>query len=179
MMNPRVLALCAVGLLAACHRNSSPAPQPMPAPQNQAPSAKAPAGKTPQQLTADMVEAASEGKSQAPVTLKFDLLQRPTVGQPLQVELALLPQIAAELADIDVAGSDSLQVAAGDSRIEIASVDPAQVYRHQVTVTPTAEGMQFLSLKVSLKHDEMTDSREFSVPIIVAAAPAAAANQKP
>jgi len=151
----------------------------MPAPQKHAPSANAPAAKTPQQLTADMVEAASQGKSQAPVALKFDLLQRPTVGQPLQIVLALLPQIPADPADIDVAGSDSLQVAAGDSRIEIASVDPEQVYRHQITVTPTAEGMQLLSLKVSLKHDEMTESREFAVPLIVAAAPAAAANHKP
>src|SRR5208282_6248542 len=98
MMNPRVPMWCAVALLAACHRNSSPAPPPMPAPQKHAPSANAAAAKTPQQLTADMVEAASQGKSQAPVALKFDLLQRPTVGQPLQVELALLPQIAAELA---------------------------------------------------------------------------------
>src|SRR5208337_4649243 len=100
MMNPRVLALCAVGLLAACHRNAGPAPQPTPAAQKQAPSAKAPAAKTPQQLTADMVEAASQGKSQAPVTLKFDLLQRPTVGQPLQIALALLPQLPAAAADI-------------------------------------------------------------------------------
>ncbi|MGO9989154.1 MAG: hypothetical protein ACLQAR_04215 [Steroidobacteraceae bacterium] len=179
MMNRRVLAWCAVALLAACHRDSSPAPQPMPAPRKLAPAAKVAGAKTPQQLTADMVEAASQGKSQAPVMLKFDLLQRPTVGQPLQVVLALLPQIPGELADIDVAGSDSLQVAAGDGRVEIAAVDPAQVYRHQITVTPTAEGMQFLSLKVSLKHDEMTESREFAVPLIVAAAPAAAANQKP
>ena len=179
MMNPRVLALCAVAMLAACHRNAPPAPQAKPAPQKQVPVAKAEMAKTPQQLTADMVEAASQGKSQAPVMLKFDLLQRPTVGQPLQISLALLPQIAGGAADIDVAGSDSLHVAAGDSRIEIASVDRAQVYRHQITVTPTAEGVQLLSVKVSLKHDEMTESREFAVPLIVAAAPEAAANQKP
>ncbi len=181
-MTPRVLALCAVAVLAACHRNSNPAPQPAPAPQKHAPSAKAQTAETaqtPQQLTADMVEAASQGKSQAPVALKFNLLQRPTVGQPLQIALALLPRIHADAADIDVAGSDSLQLTAGDSRVEIASVEPAQVYRHQITVTPTAEGVQLLSLKVSLKHDEMTESREFAVPLIVAAAPAAAANQKP
>ncbi len=68
-----------------------------------------------------MVEAASQGKSQAPVMLKFDLLQRPTVGQPLEIALALLPQIPAAAATIEVAASDGLQVAAGDSRIEFAS----------------------------------------------------------
>jgi len=179
MMNPKVLALCAVAVLAACHRDANPAPQPKPAPPRQAPVAKAQMATTPQQLTADMVEAASQGKSQAPVMLKFDLLQRPTVGQPLEIALALLPQIPANSATIDVAGSENLQVAAGDSQIVIASLDPAQVYRHRITATPTAEGVLFLSLKVSLKHDEMTDSRDFSVPLIVAAAADAAANQKP
>ncbi len=178
-MNPRVLALCAVAMLAACHRDANPAPQPKAPEQKHVPAAKVEMAKTPQQLTADMVEAASQGKSQAPVMLKYDLLQRPTAGQPLQIALALLPQLPAAAADIEVAASDSLQVAAGDSRIEIASLDPAQVYRHQITITPTAEGVQFLSLKVTLKHDEMTESRDFSVPLIVAAAPEAAANRKP
>ena len=95
MMNPRVLGAVRGGRCwPPATAIAGPAPQPTPAAQKQAPSAKAAAAKTPQQLTADMVEAASQGKSQAPVTLKFDLLQRPTVGQPLEVALALLPQIA-------------------------------------------------------------------------------------
>jgi len=181
MLNPRVAALCAVAAalsvlaaLTACHRDSSHATQPKPAAEKRAPVA-APRGPTPDELTKDMVEAASQGKSQAPVTLKFDLLQRPTVGQPLQIAIALMPQIPASPATIAVAGSNGLQLAAGEDRIEIPSVDAAQVYRHTITVTPTAEGVLLLSLTVGLRHDEMTDSRIFAVPIIVeASAPGAA-----
>ena len=67
-----------------------------------------------------------------------------------------------------------LQVAAGEGQVEIASVEPGQVYRHKITVTPTQEGVLSVTLNVSLKHDEVTDSRVFSMPIIVAAAPAGA-----
>ena len=136
--------------------------------------------KTPQQLTADMVEAASQGKSQAPVVLKFDLLQRPTVGQPLQIVLALLPQIPAGTGRHR--GGRLGQPAGGGRRQPHRNRlgrRPRRSTGTSITVTPTAEGMLLLSLKVSLKHDEMTDSREFAVPLIVAAAPAAAANQKP
>jgi hypothetical protein len=34
-------------------------------------------------------------------------------------------------------------------------------------VTATGDGVLLLGLTVSLKHDEMTDSRAFSIPLIV------------
>jgi hypothetical protein len=41
-----------------------------------------------------MVEAVVQGKAQAPIELKFDLLERPVQGQPFEVAIALLPQTA-------------------------------------------------------------------------------------
>jgi hypothetical protein len=195
MKNPRVVAPCAVAApratavfatalfataligiaaLAACHRDSSPAAPPKPDVQKHAPVATQ-RGPTADELTADMVEAATLGKSQVPVALKFDLLRRPTVGQPLEIAIALIPQIPANPATIDVSGSDGLQIAPGEGRIEIPAVEPAQVYRHSVKITPTAEGVLLLSLTVGLKHDEMTETRMFAVPIIVEASSAPAA----
>jgi hypothetical protein len=169
------VAFAAFAMFAACHRDPQQVPQPKVAPTVRAPVATQ-RGPTPGELTAGMVEAASQGKSQTAVSLKFDLLQRPTVGQPLEIAIALLPQIHASPASIAVSSGGGLQLAPGDEQIEIPTVEPAQVYRHSIKVTPTEEGLQFLSLSVSLKHDEMTDSRGFSVPVIVSAGPANAAN---
>ena len=44
---------------------------------------------------------------------------------------------------------------------------PAQVYRHSIKVTPTADGLYLLTLSVSLQHDQTTESRVFAVPILV------------
>ena len=161
-------ALVALALLSACHRDSEQAPQATAAPKARAPVA-AQHGPSSGELTTGMVEAVSQGKSQAEVALKFDLLQRPTVGQPLEIAIALLPQMHASPVTIAVTGGSGLQVAPGDDQIEIPSVEPTQVYRHSIKVTPTEEGVLFVSLNVSLKHDEVSDSRVFSVPIIVAA----------
>jgi hypothetical protein len=100
------------------------------------------------------------------VELKFDLSQRPKVGQPLEVNLALIAQISASPATIQVSGADDVSVAPGANQFEIAAEEAGEVYRHTVNVTPNAEGVVLLDVTVQLKHDEMVDKREFSIPII-------------
>jgi hypothetical protein len=113
-----------------------------------------------------MVQAATQGKSQVPVELKFDIAQRPKVGQPLDINLALITQISASSGSLQVTGADDVSVAAGASQFEIPSEEAGQVYRQTVNVTPNAEGVVLLGVTVSLKHDEIVDQRVFSIPII-------------
>jgi hypothetical protein len=184
-MKSLVFIVCVLAALAACDRHTSPAPAAKSPAHVKAPVAPPP-GPTAQAQTAAMVEAATQGKSQVPVSLKFDLLQRPVLGQPLEIAIALLPQISAGAATIEVTAPDGLQLGGGENQIEFAALEADQVYRHSVKVTPTAEGVFLLTLNVSLKHDQMAESRVFSVPIIVgssaealAEAPAGAAAPPP
>ncbi len=112
MKTARVLTLCTVAVLSACHPDSGNPTQPKPAPQVKVPVA-ANKGPSAAQLTAGMVEAATQGKSQLPVALKFELKQRPKVGQPLDIDIAVMPQIDASPANIQVTGGDGLTVAPG------------------------------------------------------------------
>jgi hypothetical protein len=159
--------LCAATALAACHRDAEPQASAAPS----APRVTVPVvvkkGPTAAQLTAGMVEAASQGKSQLGVQLKFELPQRPMIGQPMDVNIAVLPQIDASSADIQVTGGDGLTVSAEDNQLKIPTVEAGQVYRQVVKVTPTTDGVLLLGLIVALKHDDMTESRVFSVPLIV------------
>ncbi len=162
-----VLLLCAAALAASCGGSNS-APVPTAVRQVKRPAVPKP-GPTPAELTAGMVEAVTLGKSTVPVALKFEIASQPTVGKPFEVALAIMPQIAAGPAVLDVTDSDNLRLPSGSSPIEIPAVDPAQVYRQTLQVTPTAEGVQLLGLSISLKHDEITETRMFSVPLIVVA----------
>jgi hypothetical protein len=166
MKTARVLTLCTVAAVCACHRDAAAPPPQKPVPHISVPIV-AKKGPTAAELTAGMVEAASQGKSQLPVGLKFDLSQRPTLGQALDVNIAVMPQIDASGADIQVTGGDGLTVAPGTSPIDLPAITAGQVYRQSVKVTPTADGVLVLSLSVSLKHAEMTESRAFSIPLIV------------
>jgi hypothetical protein len=166
-MKLRILTLCALTALAACHRDSGTTLVAKKASHVKAPAAPPPKLSAREQ-TQDMVEAATLGKSQAPVSLKFQVLQRPVQGQPLEIEIALLPQIPARPATIEVTGPEALQIGAGENQIEFANVEPEEVYRHNIKLTPAAEGVFLVTLNVNLKHDQVADSRVFSVPIIVA-----------
>jgi len=158
--------LCSVAALGACHKDSG-----MPAPAATKPRVSAPVpvkqGPSADELTAGMVEAAAPGKSQVPVKLKFDLLQRPTLGQMLEVSIAVMPEIDASPAAIEVTGGEGLTVAPDATQFELPLLEAGQVYRQNLKVTPTAEGVLLLGLTISLKHDETTESRTFSIPLIV------------
>jgi hypothetical protein len=166
MSKGSALSLFAVALLAACHGDAVQAPVATVAPQTSAPVAVK-QGPTPSDLTAGMVEAVTLGKSTVPVGLKFDLGGRPMVGQPLQVVFAVMPQVAASSATLQVTGGEGLQIGPDAGPVEIPSLDPTEVYRVSVTITPTADGVRLLGLNVTVKHDEAIEMRSFSVPIIV------------
>ena len=166
MKTARVLTLCTVAVLGGCHQDSGNSTQPKPAPHVQAPMAVK-KGPSAEELTAGMVEAATQGKSQLPVKVKFGLTQRPTLGQPLDIDIAVMPQIDASGADMQVTGGDGLSVSPESNQAQLAAVESGRVYRQVVKVTPSVDGVLLLGLTISLKHDEVTDSRAFSIPLIV------------
>jgi hypothetical protein len=166
MNTAKALILCTLAAVGACNRDTE-SPQPAPgAPRVNVPVA-AKKGPGAEELTAGMVEAANQGISQLPVKLKFDLRERPAIGQPLDIDVAVLPQIDAISGHVVVAGGDGLTVAPGANQLELPAIEAGQVYRQGIKVTPTVDGVLLLSLTVSLKHDDQTDSRTFSIPLIV------------
>jgi hypothetical protein len=162
--NTAAAVLCAT-MLCACHRDESPAPPSAPTIHMKAP-VVAKAGPNAEQLTAGMVQAASQGKSPVDVDLKFELVQRPTLGQPLEINLDLIPQLVAGPVVIQITGADGLDLAADSRQFEIPSVESGEVYRHTLTMTPSSEGLLILTVTVAVKHDDATDLRVFSIPVI-------------
>jgi hypothetical protein len=160
-----VLLLCVVAVLSSCNRDSDSTPSvaPRPKPKTSIVAKRRP---TVAEQTLGMVQAASQGKSQVPVELKFELGGRPKVGQSLEINLALISQVSATPASIQVSTTDALTLAPGANQFDIASAEAGEVYRETVNVTPNAEGVLLVGLTVSLKHDEVTEQRTFSIPII-------------
>jgi hypothetical protein len=173
MTTGRVLAIVAVALLAACNSDSTPSPvvaKLLPKAKPRIAPAPAKRGPTPEEMTVGMVEAVSLAKSNVPVGMKFQLSERPAMGKPLDVVVALLPQEQADSATVGVSGSEGLEFAAGTTALEIPTIEAGQVYKESFAVTPTTEGVHLLTLTVAMKHDESSESRSFAVPLIVAPA---------
>jgi hypothetical protein len=114
-----------------------------------------------------MAAAPTMGKGPAVVDLKFELAQRPQIGQVLEINLALVPKFDGGPATLQVSASPGLDAVQGDTPFDLPEVAAGEVYRHTVHVTPSVEGVLLMSLTVSLKHDDISDSEAFSVPVIV------------
>ena len=155
--------LCIVVTSSGCHGESGNAP----AQTTHVHVAVPKRGPSAAQLTSTMVDAAEVGKSDLAVELKFDLKQRPTLGLPLTIDVAVLPQVDGSPASISVNGGNGLVVPSEVSNIALPAVEAGQVYHQIVVVTPTRDGVLLLSLNVSVHHDEVTETREFSIPLIV------------
>ena len=166
MTNFQVLLLCAVVLLSACNRDSGSAPANAAAPVKPKAPVVVKSGPTAAQQTAGMVQATSLSKFQVPVELKFDLGARPKVGQMLELNLALIAQIPASPATLQVSGAEGVTIVPGTNLFNIPSAEAGEVYRHTVNVTPDAEGVLLVGVTVLLKHDDVTDQQTFSIPIV-------------
>jgi hypothetical protein len=161
-----LLPLCAAVLSTGCDGDSAPQQTPMHF-EKKARAVKQ--GPTPEELTAGMIEAVTVGKSTVPVGLKFEVPSRPVVGQPVPIVIAVMPQVVGS-ATLRVSGSEGLNFPSDGNDVDMAAIDPAQAYKVVIPTTPTAEGVQLMGVNLTLTHDEVTETRTFSVPLIVAAA---------
>jgi hypothetical protein len=166
MMSAQVVLLGALLAVSACNKDSGSAPAPSAASRVKPKATPLTPHATAAEQTVGMVQAASQGKSSVPVELKFDIAQRPKVGQPLEINLALIAEIPVSSGTVQLTGADEFSVAPGANQFDIPSEEAGEVYRHTVNVTPNAEGVVLLGVTVLLKHDEIVDQRVFSIPII-------------
>lgn len=115
-----------------------------------------------------MVAAVSAGKGGPPVELKFELRGAPQAGQPLDVDVAILPdaQAISRLYGQFTGGEGVDLVDGGD----LAAVEkPAQgaVIRHVVRVLPKKDGIFTFNAAVTVDLADDSVTRTFTIPVIV------------
>ena len=116
----------------------------------------------------DMVAAVSAGKGGPPVGLRFEVRSSPEAGQPVDVDLAILPNAAAiDHIDGKVDGGENLSVVEGGDIPVVEKPAQGTVIRHVVRLLPKRDGIFTITAAVNV--DLATDSitRNFTIPVIV------------
>jgi hypothetical protein len=168
-----ILALAA--LLAACGGGGDDGPkvrQRTSAPVDEAAQAAA-AAESPDDKR--MANAVVTGKTSAPVDLKYDLLAKPAVGQPFEIELAFLPRLATDTLEVEVTGIPGLVVVSG-GKARFDGVAAGGRHVAKVTVQADTAGIYYVNVVARMITQVQTEARTFSVPVVVGTvAPAQAA----
>jgi len=177
-----VVGLAAVAILCACGSKQTANTAAPSAGAHRPPSAA-------QTLARSMVSAVPASKPSAvPVQVRFALRTRPTVAEPLDIGLVLLPTSAVDRISGKVVTDDGLELVEGG---QIASADrPAEgvPIEHAVKLLPRRDGIFTFNAVLTVDSGTQSSTETFSMPVIVgagltesapkpAAAPAAAGPQ--
>ncbi|MFI4914266.1 MAG: hypothetical protein ACHQAR_03665 [Steroidobacterales bacterium] len=166
--------LCAALALGSTGCGSSTHPGPGSAAAVQAPGSLAGAAKTDAAVPpndADMVSAVSAANSTTPVSVKFRLEGRPQVGQPLMIELVVIPAAGAEIEHIHASfqAGEGLQLQSDrnfDAERPSAGVPLSQV----LTVLPQQAGVLSLTATILVDSSSGSLARTYAIPLIALAA---------
>lgn len=135
----------------------------------QANKAALPKKQTPVDPLANMAQAVSSGKPGAAVQLRYDILGKPQVGEPVEIELALVPQADADTLSVHIGGMDGLALS-GDLDPTTSAPKFQELVKYRFTATPAVEGVFYVTITANLEHNGSAMSRTFSVPMVVGAA---------
>jgi hypothetical protein len=167
-----VAVLACVAVAAGCGKDAdekvaeAPAPAAPAMQETPPPAAADPAAAEAAEKLKHYATAVESGKSSAPVDLKYDLLAKPSVGQPFEVELAFVPRLPADKLEVEVTGIEGLTIV-GDGRYAFESVESGELYTAKVLAQADASGLYYFGVSAQMITPVQTEARAFSVPVVV------------
>lgn len=163
----RLIALAAATVLAACNSEPNPAVETTPLPASKAP-AKAPVAAA--DPAAKMARAVGNGKPGAAVDIRYEILARPEVGKPVEVDVALLPGPGVDAMEVTFSGMEGITLA-GSLVANFPSVKAGETYKHTLSLLPDRNGVFYITVSVNTSMGEATLGRNFSLPFVVGKTP--------
>lgn len=116
-----------------------------------------------------MVRAVSPSGDTQLIDLKFSIDEKPEVGKPLTIQLALTPVAKLERIFATFQGSEGLVLGSGGQLAQIDNPTAGVVLAHRISVTPSRDGIFYISATVLADTAEQSITRNFSIPIIAGA----------
>lgn len=116
--------------------------------------------------TANMVKAVSIGAGTVEVDLKFELAERPEVGKPVDIVLALIPNVRLERLYARFQPEDGLDLVTGGETEQITRPVAGESITHTVTVIPKRDGIFTIRAVVLMDSETESLSHNYSIPLI-------------
>lgn len=118
--------------------------------------------------TGDMIEGVTLAKGGSVIELKYELREAPQAGQPLDVDIAVVPgatpinRIYAKFQ-----GGQGLDLVEGGELAGVEKPVSGTPIRHVVRVLPKADGIYTVSATVAVDMPNDSITRTYSIPVIV------------
>jgi hypothetical protein len=123
--------------------------------------------KAPDDPTAKMARAVPIGGATAPVNLKYDILTRPVVGTPVEIELAVLPTQHADSMSVSMTGSPGLALSM-ENAPAVGTVNNGHIERVRFTARADKDAVYYITVTATMYTAGSSEVRNFALPVIFA-----------
>jgi hypothetical protein len=127
----------------------------------------------PDDPTAKMARAVTVNGATVPVNLKYEILTKPVVGMPVEIELAVMPSQSGDSMTVAFVGSAGLTLSA-DAAPPMNAVKAGQIERVKFSAQAQQATVFYVTVTATVNSAGTSSVRSFAIPLIMSA-PAAIA----
>jgi len=122
---------------------------------------------------AEMVSAVPAGKGSTSLNLKFDIKSRPSVGEPVDIDVDLTPSSEFDRLQVVFRANEGLEIRSGATSPPVDKPPIDTPLHFTLTVVPRSEGIFSISAVVLSDSPDGSISRTYAIPVIAGAGIAA------
>jgi len=119
-----------------------------------------------------LASAVVDSKTTAPVDMKYDVLSKPALGQPFEVEMTFDTRLSADSLEIEITEAPGLTIV-GAKTASFAPVEGGQSYSSKVLVQGDNPGLYYIGVVAKMSTKVQTESRAFAIPVVIGDPPSA------
>lgn len=119
-----------------------------------------------------LAAAVTDGKTTAPVDMKYDVLSKPEPGEPFEVEMTFITRLPADKLELEISEAPGLTIVFG-STATFAPVERGQSYLNKVLVQGDKPGLFYIGVIAKVSTKVQTETRAFAIPVVVGDPPPA------
>jgi hypothetical protein len=114
-----------------------------------------------------MARGVVSGKPAAGVDLYYEIAKRPSVGEPVDIEVRLISTVVVDKLEASVSGMDGLRIVSpADPNFTETGLAAGDELRRVITVVPETAGAFYASVVVKTDGETGVQARTFAIPLI-------------
>ena len=113
-----------------------------------------------------------DSKTTAPVDMKYDVLSKPALGQPFEVEMTFDTRLSADSLEIEITEAPGLTIV-GAKTASFTPVEGGQSYSSKVLVQGDNPGLYYIGVIAKMSTKVQTETRAFAIPVVIGDPPSA------
>ncbi len=119
-----------------------------------------------------LAAAVVDGKTTAPIDMHYDVLAKPALGQPFEVEMTFTARLPADKLETEITEAPGLTMV-GEKTATFSPVEGGQSYAAKVLVQGDKPGLYYIGVIAKMSTKVQTETRAFAIPVVIGDPPSA------